>query len=690
MIQDIMQEAEGNGSPRQGIYIVEDGYITYCSEDVAAMLGAEPSALEYASFLAVIRQRVENDKAEEFQKLMEGRRRRIHFYTEAHTGSRVPINMELYAQLVEDVSSRKIMGFMVDVTEKQVIESKLQDTLKDLADMKYALDQSSIVAITDQKGRITYVNDKFCEISGYTREELIGNTHRVVNSGGHDREFFKEMWRTIGSGNVWKGELRNQTKEGSYYWVETTIVPVKDETGKPYQYLAIRNDITDNKKNEETIRHMAYYDHLTGLANRRLFDETLHSKVETAEADEEMFGMMLIDLDGFKYINDTLGHLVGDKLLVEVARRLDRIAGSRGFTARIGGDEFAVILKEMENVDELKELAEAILAGFQEAYLVDEYELNVTGSIGASVYPESGRDAVTMTRHADLAMYRVKGEQKNEYRLYSAEADEKTEHLFSLQNDLNQALEEDQFHMVYQPRVNPGNGTIQSMEALLRWDHPEHGSISPGEFLPLAEKTTWINDIGDWVMRAVSCQIRQWQQKGLEPVPVSINLSANQLLQTNVASHFLSIFQEYNVEPGWLELEITESMLIENESTAQDILESLQEHGVRIALDDFGTGYSALSYLQKFPVDTIKLDRSLVQGVSEEDGYQPMADTVVYLGHSLGMSMVAEGVEYEKECRALRSLGVDEIQGCYFSRPLSTEEVNPLLESGVITAPPQT
>ncbi|MFD2706706.1 putative bifunctional diguanylate cyclase/phosphodiesterase [Salibacterium lacus] len=690
MIEDIMQESKGNGSSRQGIYIIEDGHMTYCSEDVAAMLGAEQSTLEHASFLPVIRESVEKEKAEEFQKLMEGRHRRIHFYTEACTGSRGPISMELYAQLVEDGSSRKIMGFMVDVTEKQQIETKLQDTLKDLADMKYALDQSSIVAITDRQGRITYVNDKFCEISGYTREELIGNTHRVVNSGGHDREFFKEMWRTIGSGNVWQGEFRNQAKDGSYYWVETTIVPVKDETGKPYQYLAIRNDITDNKKNEETIRHMAYYDHLTGLANRRLFDETLHSKVETAKAQEEMFGMMLIDLDGFKYINDTLGHLVGDKLLVEVAQRLDRIAGDHGFTARIGGDEFAVILEEMQNVEELRTLAEAILSGFQEAFLVDDYELNVTGSIGASVYPESGRDAVTMTRHADLAMYRVKGEQKNEYRLYSAEADEETEHLFSLQNDLDEALEKDQFYMVYQPRVNPADGTIHSMEALLRWDHPEYGSISPGEFLPLAEKTTWINDIGDWVMRAVSCQIRLWQQKGLEPVPVSLNLSANQLLQTNVVPHFLSIFQEYNVLPGWLELEITESMLIENESTARDILGSLQEHGVRIALDDFGTGYSALSYLQKFPVDTLKLDRSLVQGVSEEAGYQPIADTVVYLGHSLGMNVVAEGVECDKECRALRSLGIDEIQGFYFSRPLWTEEVYPLLVSGIIPAPTQT
>ncbi|RSL33948.1 sensor domain-containing diguanylate cyclase [Salibacterium salarium] len=441
-------------------------------------------------------ERIGEETADQFTRLTAGEMRQLHTETQGWTKQGEKVYLEMFAHLFETEDRWQIMGFAVDLTEKVETEQRLNQTLKDLADMKYALDQSSIVAITDKQGYITYVNDKFCDISGYSRDELVGNTHKVINSDYHTKEFFKDMWRTIGFGDVWYGEVCNQAKDGSYYWVDTTIVPIKDEKGNPYQYLAIRNNITDKKKNEEKIRYMAYYDHLTDLANRRLFDEYLSSMMERSEKRVEKFGIMFIDLDGFKYINDTLGHLVGDKLLVEVGNRLKEITGNKGFVSRIGGDEFAIFIERIEEIQEMKIYARQVLKGFQKPFFMGDYELNVTGSIGVATYPESGEDAVMMMRHADLAMYRVKGAQKNHYQLYNIEADEETERLFELQNDLRQALESDQFYIVYQPRVNPENLYIQSFEALLRWNHPKYKNVSPGEFIPIAEETGLIKDIG--------------------------------------------------------------------------------------------------------------------------------------------------------------------------------------------------
>ncbi|SDJ51406.1 putative bifunctional diguanylate cyclase/phosphodiesterase [Salimicrobium halophilum] len=582
---------------------------------------------------------------------------------------------------VDVLSPEYAIGIVEDRTRKVETERELSRTLKNLEDMKYALDQSSIVAITDRQGRITYINDKFCEISGYEEEELIGGTHRIVNSGYHSREFFKEMWRTIGFGGVWKGEVRNQSKDGTYYWVDTTIVPLHNEEGKPVQYLAIRNDITDKKRNEEKIRHMAYYDHLTGLPNRRMFDKQLTAAVEEAGGTSKRFGVMFIDLDGFKYVNDTLGHLIGDRLLVEVGNRLATMIGQDGIVSRIGGDEFAILISDIDAPEQMKERAEQILRGFRHSFLIDQYELHVTGSIGVTTYPESGKDAETMMRHADLAMYRVKGAHKNHYHFFNVQTEESTGRLFDIQNGFRKALDKNQFHMVYQPRVSPDDLEIEGFEALIRWNHPEHGNIPPGEFIPLAEETGMINAIGEWVLRAVSKQLQQWKWQGLSPLPVSVNLSPNQLLQSNFVSKMLGIFRDYNIPHDWIELEITESMLIENESVVQNLLSRLREEGFRIALDDFGTGYSSLAYLRKFNVDVLKLDRSLIQGISEESNDKEIVEAVISLGKSFGMTVVAEGVEEESEMDVLRVIGVDEVQGFYFSHPVYADQINNMLMS---------
>lgn len=561
------------------------------------------------------------------------------------------------------------------------IEEKLRSTIKDLADMKYALDQSAIVAITDRQGLITYVNDKFCEISGYEKSELMGETHRIINSHYHPREFFKDMWRTIGNGQVWRGEVRNRAKDGSFYWVDTTIVPIKDDTGKPCQYLAIRYDISDKKANEEKIRYMAYYDHLTGLANRWMFEQYLTTTISRAELNQKRFGFMFIDLDNFKYINDTLGHLTGDKLLAQVGQRLEQIVGKKGYVARIGGDEFTVLIAKIHEPADMKQHALAIIDGFKQAFLTEEYELNITGSIGIATYPEAGNDAQTMMRHADLAMYRVKAKQKNDYQLFDFNMGEKNKRLFQLQNDLRRGLDENQLYLVYQPRVCPHDLSIKGFEALIRWQHPEFGVVLPGEFIPLAEEVRIIHEIGTWVIRSVCKQIQSWIQQGYDPMHVSINVSPNQFLQSNFVTQFFDILNECNVSPVWIELEITESLLVQNEQGVREILNTLQDQGVKIALDDFGTGYSSLSYLRKFKVDVLKIDRSLIQGISRDSSEKEIAATVIRLGKSLGMTVVAEGVEEEAELEALLGFGVDEVQGYYFSKPLRVYKVTKMLET---------
>ncbi|WP_347861423.1 EAL domain-containing protein [Salimicrobium sp. PL1-032A] len=655
-------------------FVVENGIVSCVHGDTTDRWSTE--SLDGASLLCFLEEMGGGGYYDELIELLREGCSQKEIETSIASQEGGTVNLTIHVHVL---SPGYAIGIIEDRTRKVETERELARTLKSLEDMKYALDQSSIVAITDRQGRITYVNDKFCEMSGYDKAELIGGTHRIINSSYHSREFFKKMWRTIGSGDVWKGEIRNRARDGSYYWVDTTIVPLHNEEGKPVQYLAIRNDITDKKRNEEKIRHMAYYDHLTGLPNRRMFDKQLKEAVQEAGRRPERFGVMFIDLDGFKYVNDTLGHLIGDLLLIEVGKRLATMVAQKGIVSRLGGDEFAVLIREIEDPEQMKELADRILKGFDSAFIIDDYELHVTGSIGVTTYPESGQDADTMMRHADLAMYRVKGAQKNQYHLFNVHMEESTGRLFDIQNGFHKALDTNQFHMVYQPRVNPDNLRIEGFEALIRWDHPEHGDIPPGEFIPIAEETGMIHAIGEWVLHEVSEQLWKWRRQGFSPLPVSVNLSPNQLLQSNFVTKVLSIFQGYNIPHEWVELEITESMLIENEAVVKSLLSRLQEEGFRIALDDFGTGYSSLAYLRKFKFDVMKLDRSLIQGISEESNDKEIVEAVISLGKSFGMTVVAEGVEEEEEMEVLRGIGVDEVQGYYFSHPVYADQINNML-----------
>ncbi|MDQ0192058.1 sensor domain-containing protein [Paenibacillus wynnii] len=699
-----------------------------------------------------------------------------------------------------------------DITERKLVEEELKQTLKELSDVQYALDESTIVAKTDARGVITYVNDRFCEISKYSREELIGKTHRIINSGHHPKPFFREMWQTIASGNIWRGDVKNKTKDGQYYWVTTTIVPfVKD--GVPFQYIAIRTDITDQKhkeelyrdreqllsttlnsigdgiittdqygkvtflnpiaksitgwtfedaegldisdlfvlinedtrneienpvynalrqgkivgidintilinKNgveipiddsaapiidqneqvigvvlvfrdmierkryEEKLKYNALHDMLTGLPNRRLFRDRLTKALIYANRNHENLAVLFLDLDRFKFVNDTLGHDVGDLLLKNTADLLSSIVGSSGTVSRIGGDEFTIILEKVTK-DKIAETAQKIVDVFSHSLLNNAYEVIITLSIGISMYPSDGIDLETLIKNADTAMYFAKEKRLNTYQFFTPDMNEILNHKRIIENALRHAIERNELELFYQPKYDLNTSRITGVEALSRWNHPERGTIPPAEFIPIAEETGLIVSIGEWAIREACKQLKEWETQFHYLVPLSINLSMRQFYDKNLILTIMRILEETGVKPHYLELEITESIM-ERADESILILFQLKELGFIISIDDFGTGYSSLSYLKKLPIDTMKIDRSFISETDVNHKDYKVLSTIIHLAQSMEMNIIAEGIESEQQENALIQLGCTEGQGFFFSHPLNAEDFNEFYRTSIM------
>lgn len=563
-------------------------------------------------------------------------------------------------------------------TEDTNVLSSMQLTVEELQNIKVALDESSILAVTDQRGIITLVNDRFCKISKYERCELIGKDHRLLNSGYHPKSFFKEMWRTIGSGKTWHGEVCNRAKDGSTYWVQTTIVPFLNEKGKPYQYISIRTDITAQKKIGEMI-HIAHHDDLTGLPNRRMLLNELKTLIEV---EQQPFSLMLFDVNRFKNINDGLGHRVGDLFLVEIAERTKTLNSPLMTFYRLSGDEFICILRDATL---LERAAEDIQALFKRQFNLNNYAFYASISIGAVNYPEHGHSAQDILKYADIAMYEAKKSNNKGFVIYKKQQRFSHNQLLTLETKLHDAIKNQAFELYYQPKVNLQSNKIEGMEALIRWFDDELGFVPPDQFIPFAEDFGLISDISEWVIAKAGRQVTEWNKQYNLNLRVAVNISPSHLKADNFIERLNQILQKYEISPSALEIEITEMSFLDQNSDLLNTIKQLSEMDITLAIDDFGTGYSSLSYLKKFPVDLLKIDRTFIHEMYKNNADIAMVSAIISLARALNLKVVAEGVEEHEDLHLLREFDCEFVQGYYYSRPLTIDDFSQRLsEKGIL------
>ncbi len=531
------------------------------------------------------------------------------------------------------------------------------------------------VMVTDADNRIVYVNRAFSEVTGYAPEEVIGQTPTLFKSGHHDADFYRAMWSALQERGSWQGQLWDRRKNGEVFPERLSITVVTDEDGQVECYVAVFTDIQALLRAEEKLQRITHFDALTELPNRAQLSERLHQLVEASRGDNQLLAVMLLDLDGFKNLNDRYGHALGDRVLVAIAQRLKQVARSSDVVARLGGDEFALVLRGLPHMGEVERVASRILALADAPCEIDGQRYQLSASLGITLFPFDSADPDTLLRHADQAMYQAKEGGRNRYHLFDAEQDQQAQTRRQLLDRLAYGLAHDELVLHYQPKVNLRTGQIVGMEALLRWQHPEQGLLMPGSFLPHVEHHDLIVEIGEWVGRQVLAQISAWDQIGLV-MSVSINVAARQLLREDFVECMRRCLDDFpDVPPGRLELEILESAALENTRHVRGVIEACWGEGVGFALDDFGTGYASLSYLRDIPAETLKIDQSFVRDVLEDSDDLTLVEGIIGLATAFRRTVVAEGVETPEQGVLLMRLGCDLAQGYGIARPMPAAEV---------------
>lgn len=579
-----------------------------------------------------------------------------------------------------------------DYLLKPVNSNLLKVRVRNLLERKYSERQlrlaahvfrhsSEAIMINDKANCIVEVNRAFTELTGYSLDEVKGKSPKLLSAGQTPAEVYREMWQSITGKGSWQGELLDRTKAGRVYPKWLSISVVRNAYGDIDFYIGSFTDISERKAAEQHIRHLATHDPLTDLLNRFGLQNRMEQAIATAKRSKHMVAALLLDMDRFKQINDTLGHVAGDALLIEVARRLHDNVRDSDIVARLGGDEFVVVLTHVESPTGAVRVGEKILESLSQTYRFGNNEMHSTPSIGLALFPDDGQDCEILMKHADTAMYEAKGLGRNNIQCFTEGMAQAVDARLKMEHDLRRALEAGEFELYYQPKLDARQGNLVGFEALIRWHHPQDGLVSPANFIPIAEEAGLILPLGAWVLDEACRQLRVWRDQGYAELAMAVNLSAHQLRSPTLLVDLVLILRKHELTFADLEIEVTESVAMHNPEASIGLLQALRIMGIRLAIDDFGTGYSSLSYLKLLPIHTLKLDQSFVKDIETDPSDASICIATINLAHNLNIKVVAEGVENEAQRKFLTENGCDILQGYLFSKPLPAAEALAFMQS---------
>lgn len=580
---------------------------------------------------------------------------------------------QIFSGLTVVLASSILLFLLV---KEKLEQAKLSAAQLRLRDRAIESSINSVIITTHDEGDahpIVYVNPAFERITGYRREDVLGQDCRFLLGNDRQQSALESLRSALRDGREGRALLRNYRKDGSLFWNDLHIAPVFDEEGVITHYVGIQNDVTENARYQEELEHQANYDTLTGLPNRNLLRDRIGQALAYAKRYQRKVAVAFLDLDNFKFVNDSQGHQTGDALLKQVAERLGTCVRSSDTVSRLGGDEFVLLLFDEGDMGPIVQSLERALDQVSQPYQIGESEFNLSCSIGYALYPNHGNTADVLLQRADIAMYHAKDSGRNNIQIYTPELDSRFLQRMELETDMRRGLERGEFFLCYQPQINASSGGLVGVEALVRWQHPQRGLVPPAHFIPIAEETGLIVPLGDWILRRACEDAVGWIKAGLPPTRVSVNLSARQFLKKDLIESVRRVLEQTGLPNHLLELELTESLIMHNADLFISTLRELKGLGIELAVDDFGTGYSSLSYLKRFPIDRLKIDQSFVRDLTSDPDSAAISQAVIHLGHSLNLKVIAEGVETEGQSDFLRQQNCDDFQGYFFSKPIPNE-----------------
>jgi len=593
-------------------------------------------------------------------------------------GSRILIswNISFPTDAAEHVAPAVLIGFDASSVRESQAAAEMFRTVSD--------NYTGSIVITDPDKSILYVNPALLRMTGYAADEVLGQTPSLFKSGQTSDEIYRALWETINAGAIWKGELANRRKDGEQYLESKTIAAIRNAQGRVQYYFAIGEDMSQRQQYQQRIENLLAYDHLTGLLNRTAFQQSLASALDIARREGKEATVLHVDVDDFFLVNESIGASEADLVIVEIAERIKEALRQNDRLARLGNDKFAILLgpHDMAIDSDIQEVVERVLAAICRTVVPASVPIHLTASIGIACYPDDGDNASDLLSHAMNATERAKASGGNNFCRFDATTASKASSRRELLNDLHLAIKNNEMILHFQPQVNLFSGSIIGLEALIRWQHPQRGMVPPGEFIPLAEQSSEIIDIGEWVLREACRQMRAWLDAGLPPIKVAINLAARHFLVPGLHVTIAEALAVQRIEPRFLEIEITEGAMMQDVVAAIRSTTQLKALGVRISLDDFGTGYSSLAYLSRFPIDVVKIDQSFVRDITINPINAAIAQATIAMAHKLGKVVLAEGVETEEQMQYLRRNECDEMQGYFFSKPLPAEGITRMLQEG--------